>query len=84
MITPQQFAHELGRAQTFARLETDPLKAAYWAGYQRGLRRNYHGATFGTADEHTRWTQAAKSDDAERKAVGQGYKDGLNIGGNKP
>jgi len=44
------FEHEMNRAKTFQGLETD--RAEYWIGYQRGLRRAYHGESFGTAEEH--------------------------------
>ena len=47
------FEHEMNRGQTFQKLETD--RAEYWTGYQRGLRRAYHGESFGTAEEHALW-----------------------------
>jgi hypothetical protein len=79
-MTEGQFKTELGKAQTFARLESDPDKAAYWRGYQRGIRRNWHGDRFGTAEEHRRFIEAAESEDAERAALGRGYRDGLAYG----
>ncbi len=44
----------------------------YWAGYQRGLRRQYHGENFGTRHEHTRWLLFSRD---ER---GRGYRDGYS------
>ena len=32
---------------------------AYWQGYERGLRRQYHGDKFGTAQEHALWLSLA-------------------------
>ena len=46
----------------------------YWRGYQRGLRRHYHGASFGSATEHRRWMGAAE--EPHRSALGTGYRDG--------
>ena len=53
--------------------------AHYWEGYQRGLRRAYHGESFGTAEEHALWLGASDNygDDPIRRARGEGYRDGL-------
>jgi L-rhamnose isomerase len=69
------FEHEMNRGQTFQKLEQD--RAEYWIGYQRGLRRAYHGESFGTPAEHALWTASADSDDLLRQQRGEGYRDGL-------
>ena len=46
---------------------------AYATGYQRGLRKHYHGADFGTPEEHEKWMSL--SDD--RVDLGDGYRDGF-------
>jgi len=71
------FEHEMNRAKTFQGLETD--RAEYWIGYQRGLRRAYHGESFGTAEEHALWLGASDNygDDPIRRARAEGYRDGL-------
>jgi hypothetical protein len=46
----------------------------YGRGYQRGLRRHHHGASFGTAEEHKRWMRAAE--EPHRAELGRGYRDG--------
>ena len=79
-MTEADFKRELGKAQTMQSLESDPEKAAYWRGYQRGIRRNYHGPNFGTEEEHGRFMAAQDSPDAERRAIGRGYRDGLGHG----
>jgi len=71
----QTFEHEMSRAKTFQGLEPD--RAEYWIGYARGLRRAFHGETFGTAEEHALWLMALESDDVLRKQRGEGYRDGL-------
>ena len=48
----------------------------YFHGYQRGLRRLYHGARFGTAEEHARWSALGTGDDP-RVELGRGYRDGF-------
>ena len=70
-----KFEHEMSRARTFQDLE--PNRAEYWIGYARGLRRAYHGESFGTAEEHALWSAAADSDDLLRQQRGEGYRDGL-------
>lgn len=52
--------------------------ADYWHGYQRGLRRGYHGELFGTDRDHELWMRLADegTDKAERER-GRGYRDGL-------
>ena len=74
-ITKERFEHEMKKAKTFQGIEPD--RADYWIGYQRGLRRAYHGENFGTEREHTLWLEAVNSDDPMRMARGEGYRDGL-------
>lgn len=50
----------------------------YQRGYRQGLRRNYHGENFGTADEHARWMALS----GHRAEMGRGYRDGF--AGNQP
>ena len=76
-IDEKTFKSELLRAATLRKLETDCLKSDYWAGYERGLRRAYHGVKFGTAQEHILWLDLVNSQDESRKQRGAGYRDGL-------
>jgi len=71
----RQFHSEVLRAQTLSRL--DPDKQDYYAGYIRGLRRRYHGATFGTDAEHATWLALVDDADESRAARGRGYCDGF-------
>jgi hypothetical protein len=73
----QQFQSELNRAKTMQRIVNEPTKADYFAGYQRGLRRAFHGERFGTAQEHELWLSLANDGDESRAARGRGYRDGL-------
>ena len=52
------------------------LTSDYGAGYQRGLRRHYHGERFGTAEEHALWSRLGLDGDT-REELGRGYRDGL-------
>lgn len=74
-LTEAQFQHEIAKARTFQGIE--PARTEYWIGYQRGLRRAFHGENFGTAEEHALWLAAVESDDVLRQQRGQGYRDGL-------
>lgn len=48
----------------------------YSDGYRRGLRRYYHGCSFGTATEHQRWLGLGLDGDP-RHELGRGYRDGF-------
>ena len=71
-MNEKTFKSEMQRADVM-RKTVEPEKSPYWAGYIRGLRRNYHGDKFGTELEHLKW----QSLEDER---GQGYRDGVNFG----
>ncbi len=73
-MTHAEFTHEMLKAKTFAGLGERP---DYWRGYQRGLRRAYHGIDFGTEQEHAQWLQLVDSDQEDRREMGLGYRDGL-------
>jgi hypothetical protein len=47
----------------------------YAAGYQRGLRRHFHGEAFGTEAEHEQWL--ALQHDETRAELARGYRDGF-------
>jgi hypothetical protein len=51
----------------------------YWHGYERGLRRGFHGDRFGTEQDHKLWLSlvAGSTDEAEQER-GRGYRDGLS------
>lgn len=59
-----------------AMLRARAIGGDYASGYQRGLRRLYHGESFGTAEEHSRWL-ALGLDGDPREDLGRGYRDGL-------
>jgi len=72
------------RADTLRRVEPDPVRAEWWAGYMRGLRRAHHGERFGTEAEHDLWFSAAESTDPTRAAFGRGYRAGLTLESRDP
>lgn len=78
-MTESEFQHNMAGGKTLAELSGYP-DSEYWAGYQRGLRRNYHGETFGTASEHTMWLSLADNhmDDDTRRFRGIGYRAGFD------
>ena len=59
---------------------SEPARADYWRGYERGLRRTYHGEAFGTEAEHALFLAAVNSPDEMRASLGRGYRDGLRAG----
>ena len=75
-MTEQKFRSEMRRAMAMEKT-TDTDRAEYWRGYQRGLRRAYHGKKFGTTEEHTLWLSLVERDDERSKQRGQGYRDGI-------
>lgn len=56
-----------------------PQRAEYWRGFQRGLRRKYHGKIFGTPEEHKLWMSLISRNDEQSQQRGQGYRDGLEV-----
>ncbi len=76
-MTP--FTSLMRRADTLRRLDSDPVRSAWWAGYMRGLRRAHHGQSFGTDAEHALFVSAENSEDATRAALGRGYLAGLRM-----
>ena len=68
------------RFQSLAR-RAKLLTSDYGSGYQRGLRRHYHGERFGTPDEHAKWMRLGVNGDV-REELGRGYRDGF--AGNEP
>lgn len=73
------FSSLLRRADTLRKLESDPIRAAWWVGYMRGLRRAHHGDRFGSGAEHQMWLDAASSQIPDRAAMGRGYAAGLTM-----
>lgn len=61
------------RFQTYM-LAARSLGGDYGAGYQRGLRRHYHGERFGTDAEHEAFLSMGQ--DGYRTETGDGYRDG--------
>jgi len=70
------FEHEMYRAKAMQQVEHG--KQDYWTGFQRGLRRGYHGEKFGTDAEHEQWWGMV--DDEDRVDQGQGYRAGFRCG----
>ena len=69
----RQFEHEMMKARTLGEHGDKP---DYWQGYQRGLRRQYHGDNFGTDEEHELWMDLIHDPDLNRSERGRGYRDG--------
>ena len=70
----QLFEREFNRAKRMASIENNE----YWSGYQRGLRRRFHGENFGTDKEHELWVSMVNSRDERRRRLGKGYKAGYD------
>lgn len=78
-MTEREFKANMSAAKTFSELPTEnPFHTDFWAGYQRGLRRNYHGENFGTEQEHELWLSGINSGDTSRKMRGIGYREGVS------
>lgn len=77
-MAESEFQHNMAGGKTLAELSGYP-DSEYWAGYQRGCRRNYHGENFGTADEHRLWLSLANEHgDDTRRFRGLGYHAGVD------
>lgn len=80
-MTEQKFKSEMRRTEAM-RKTSDPMMAEYYAGYIRGLRRAYHGESFGTTEEHEKLLEESTAEDglASQRQRGTGYRDGLAFG----
>jgi ribosome-binding protein aMBF1 (putative translation factor) len=65
------FDIEMTKAEVMGGVE----RPAYWNGYKDGLQRRFHGAAFGTPQEHERWMAAAEGE-GELAEQSRGYRDG--------
>jgi hypothetical protein len=70
-MTEKEFQMSMQTAKTFQGLTDNPEEQQFWTGYQRGMRRHYHGEKFGTSEEHEQWL--ALIDDKTRAELGRGY-----------
>ena len=69
----KQFQSLLGMAKSMQSIDSD--RADFWSGFQRGLRRLYHGENFGTPDEHQKWMSCR--DGHYRRDLQTGYRAGF-------
>ena len=51
-------------------------RSEYWSGFQRGVRRLYHGENFGTPAEHEQWLNC-DTGDGIRAELQLGYRTGF-------
>jgi hypothetical protein len=70
----EYFENRLMKCHTLGKLGS--LSQDYCSGYKRGLRRRFHGESFGTDSEHQQWLHLGLDGDP-RHDVGQGYRDGF-------
>jgi len=76
-MTESEFQRNMAGGKTLAGLSDVP-DVYYWEGYQRGIRRNYHGENFGTADEHHLWLSLSAEIVEDRRFRGIGYRAGFD------
>lgn len=69
----KQFQSLLTMAKTF--YEIDSERSDFWRGFQRGLRRLYHGENFVTDEEHEQCINCARGE--YRKQLQTGYRAGF-------
>lgn len=76
-MSQKEFEHNAQGAKTMASISGEPHNQDYWAGYLRGLRRNYHGEKFGTVTEHNLWMNTLNETHGEQRSHrGKGYQAG--------
>ena len=77
----ERFKKQMAAAEHMAKADRE--RESYWRGYQRGIRRAYHGEKFGTPEEHEKFIDAVNSTDEKQKEAGRGYSDALEDWGKK-
>ena len=78
----QKFQSLVSMAKALQRLDSD--RSEFWVGFQRGLRRLYHGENFDTDQMHEKWMNCAQGEYRKWQQVGYrvGYHyDDLLVGG---
>lgn len=75
-MTEKTFKSEMNRAKLYHDISS---AKDYWNGYQRGLRRLYHGERFGTQAEHELWMNMIHDRDCTRHEKGKGYLAAMNL-----
>ncbi len=77
-ISEMEFNRNMTGARAIGQTATTPQEQDFWIGYQRGLRRVWHGTGFGTDAEHELWLSLAKDKrDMQRRYRGLGYRAGF-------
>ena len=57
---------------------TQPERANYWKGVERGLQRAHYGAAFGADEDDRLWLSLAENGgDESHREYGRGFRDGL-------
>ena len=79
-ISKKAFRREVRRARRKGGNATGH-ESDYWQGYQRGLRRRYHGERFGTDEDHDQMLALREATSESRQQRGQGYADALQWDG---
>ena len=71
----EQFRSLMAMAKSLQSVDSDCSE--YWIGFQRGLRRLYHGEKFGTDDEHQKFYNCRQGD--YRRTLQAGYRAGFHF-----
>jgi len=82
MMEKKQFQLLLGMARYMQSLDRD--RADFWRGFQRGLRRLYHGEKFGTPEEHQNFLNCRAGEFRQQLQTGYRagfYRDELRLDG---
>ena len=72
-----EFRHNMLGAKSLSEFSESPDSDDFLVGYQRGLRRLYHGKNFGTLEEHILWMSLIDDRDKSREMRGAGYRFGF-------
>lgn len=70
----KQFQLLMGMAKSMHTIDAD--RSDFWRGFQRGLRRLYHGEKFGTVEEHEKFYNSRAGE--YRRALQTGYRVGFH------
>src|SRR4029450_9119241 len=66
--------------EAIKRRATEPERANYWKGVERGLQRAHYESAFGTDEYHRFWLSLAENGgDESHREYGRGYRDGVAL-----
>lgn len=77
MTSTEKIFKTLAAQAKASRFSAETDQESWWWGFERGLRRAYHGSRYGTEEEHEKRLSLIDDPHEGRQQIGWGYRMGL-------